>query len=96
MSPFRTAKDFETITKHVFFFEIKLANIMVLGVLGQGPVSELPFEVTFLTGVGLKSNKYRVSSYKTLPQIIPAILIIPAFLILLCSENVVFSNKTRI
>ena len=40
--------------------------------------------------------KYRISSYKTLPRIIPAILIIPAFLIILCSENVVFSNKTRI
>ena len=31
-----------------------------------------------------------------LSQIILAILIIPAFLIILCSENVVFSNKTRI
>ena len=36
------------------------------------------------------NNKYHVTSYKTLPWIIPA------FLTTLCSENVVFSNKTRI
>ena len=39
---------------------------------------------------------YRISSYKTLPRIIPATLIIPAILITLCRGNVVFSNKTRI
>ena len=39
---------------------------------------------------------YPISSYKTLPQINPAILIIHAFLTILCSENVVFSFKTRI
>ena len=39
---------------------------------------------------------YHISSYKALPRIIPAILIIPAFLIILFSENVVFSNKPRI
>ena len=36
------------------------------------------------------ANDYRISSYRTLS------LIIPAFLILLFSENVVFSNKTLI
>jgi hypothetical protein len=39
---------------------------------------------------------YRISSYKALPWIIPATLIIPAILISLCRRNVVFSNKTRI
>ena len=38
-------------------------------------------------------NVYRISSYKALPRIIPPILIIPAILIIVCSENVVFSNK---
>ena len=39
---------------------------------------------------------YRISSYKALPRMIPATLIIPAILTILCSGNVVFSNKTRI
>ena len=39
---------------------------------------------------------YHISSYKALPWIIPATLIIPAILTILCSRNVVFSNKTRI
>jgi hypothetical protein len=39
---------------------------------------------------------YRISSYQTLPQIIPASLIIPSILITLCRRNVVFSNKIRI
>ena len=39
---------------------------------------------------------YRISSYKALPRIIPATLIIPSILTILCSKNVVFSNKTRI
>ena len=37
-----------------------------------------------------QKSSYRISSYKTLPQIIPA------FLTILCSEYVVFSIKTRI
>ena len=41
-------------------------------------------------------KEYRISSYKALPRIIPATLIIPAILTILCSGNVVFSNKTRI
>ena len=39
---------------------------------------------------------YRISSCKALPRKIPAILEILAFLIILWSENIVFSNKTRI
>ena len=39
---------------------------------------------------------YCISSYKTLPRIILAILIIPSSLTILCRETVVFSNKTRI
>ena len=41
-------------------------------------------------------SENRISSYNALCQIIPVILIIPSILTILCSENVVFSNKTRI
>ena len=38
---------------------------------------------------------YRISSYKTLPQIIPAFLKMPAPGILLCRWNLVIFNNTR-
>ena len=44
----------------------------------------------------LQNATYRISSYKTIPRIIPAIIIIPSILIILFSENVMFSYKTRI
>ena len=39
--------------------------------------------------------KYRISSYKTLPQIIPAFLIMPTPGTLLCRWNLVISNNSR-
>ena len=61
-----------------------------------GWVSEAkPYQKSFQNW-NFRSGIYRISSYKTLPRIIPAILIIPSFLTILCSENVVYSNKTRI
>ena len=48
------------------------------------------------TRIHFVSTAYRISSYKALPRMIPATLIIPAILTILCSRNVVFSNKTRI
>ena len=43
----------------------------------------------------LIKNEYRISSYKTLPWIIPAFLIMPAPGTLLCRWNLVISNNTR-
>ena len=39
--------------------------------------------------------KYRISSYKALPRIIPSFLIMPAPGTLLCMWNLVISNNTR-
>ena len=38
--------------------------------------------------------KYRISSYKALPRIIPAFLIMPALGTLLCRWNLIISNNT--
>ena len=40
-------------------------------------------------------DTYRISSYKALPRIIPATLIMPAVGTLLCWWNLVISNNTR-
>ena len=44
----------------------------------------------------MKELIYRISSYKALPRIIPATLIMPAAGKLLCRWNLVISNNTRI